>query len=175
MRKVLLLSIILVLALVTFPENSYAESSNRDINGVIFTSDYQPRITIAEGYWMPARMALAPGVDVIYWDNTNKIAKFVSEGKALVFNFSDKSYLEGEYDYQLPENVAKFENGTIYIDSDWFGNVFDRYAEFSTVDRSEFDIWREKLSFLNIKYIDYSWGAKDNYNHINIIYDKDKK
>lgn len=172
MRKVLLLSIILVLALVTFPEKSYAESSNRDVKGVIFVSEYQPKTIINEGYWMPARMALAPGVDAIYWDNENKIAKFVSEGKALVFNFSGKPYIEGEYDYQLPNNVAKFENGVIYIDSIWFGKVF-RYDEYSFEDRSELDIWREKLSFLHLN-IEFIW-QKDNYNYINIIYDKDKK
>jgi len=76
----------------------------------------------------------------------------------------NKGYAASEHQVVLPSEWVRLLNGRVMIHFPYLAYIFDRYAKHK--DGSEAAIWKERLRFLGISYIDTNdSSSKDNIIH----------
>ncbi|QHW29906.1 hypothetical protein GZH47_03025 [Paenibacillus rhizovicinus] len=106
---------------------------------------------IVKGHDVGIRALFEKFSDQVVWDNKAKFVAIKNNGKELVIPFSE-NFKPNSNQITLPDGWAYFKDGRTYLRFPYFAYLFDRYAEFKS--GSEEDLWKQKLSFLNIDYID---------------------
>lgn len=89
--------------------------------------------------------------DEVTWDNKSKKVIVKNKGKELIIPFAGKVTAKNNQ-VIFPKGWSYLKNGRTYLKFSYLAYIFDRYGDFET--GSEEYQWKEKLSFLNIEYID---------------------
>lgn len=116
-----------------------------------------------EGPYVSARTLFEHTTDQITWEHNSKVAVIEKNGKQLVIA-QDKEYKPSANQIVLPSSWSTLVNGRTMIKFPYLAYIFDRYLEHD--DHSEAALWKEKLDFLEISYIDNNDStAKDGTIH----------
>jgi len=123
---------------------------------------------LTKGQYIPVRELFLPSS--IRWDHERKAAIIENDGKQLVISMND-NFIATEDQILWPRGWAILKDGKTMVKFPYLAFIFDRYAKHG--DSSEAALWKKKLSFLGISYIDNNdSSAKDKTLHSFINFDE---
>ncbi|SDS51731.1 Copper amine oxidase N-terminal domain-containing protein [Paenibacillaceae bacterium GAS479] len=177
-NKLFLVSIATIFAVAIFVTRADAAKSILFQDKILTVTKVKTEIYISKGERISPKL-IVPGQDIsvraffgkftdeVSWNSTEKVAIVKKNGKELVIPMVSNLAIS-KNQVAMPEGWTYFKNGTAYLKFPYLAYVFDRYAEYES-DSEEFQ-WKEKLSFLDIQYIDTNNSApKDKMIHSSVV------